>query len=30
MATPGDVAYATLFLATDVAIIITGHILLVD
>ncbi len=30
MATPEEVAYATLFLATDVANIITGHILLVD
>lgn len=30
MATPEEVAYATLFLATDSANIITGHILLVD
>ncbi len=30
MATPEEVAYTTLFLATDLASIITGHILLVD
>ena len=30
MATPEDIAFATLFLASDFANIITGHILMVD
>lgn len=30
MATPDEVAYATLYLACDVAGIVTGHVLLVD